>query len=254
MADEPIKPDKPTYDLEPETRGADPSQPAVPKARPASPVPGEPRPKIDKPGLLDDFDEDADFTLDPEVDKALGKPTLAQARAKEAEAAAADPARWLIQPGFPQFRSAAIIAAVLGITATVLSGVQAQYTGIWEAVYALYQILLHTGTGLLACLIAARLSERGFNQPELAAARIAIAVSTFYLLRTARFPIPGPIEEILLAAAGYLGALFLVFRLPRFETGILAGAHGGIWLLTQIGGEIAAQIHRVAASAPGVTE
>src|SRR5437868_2056112 len=68
------------YPIEP-TPGEAPAPPAAARpsdaeedAAPSTPAPsGRPKPRLLADRLLDDFEEDADFTADPELDKALGR-------------------------------------------------------------------------------------------------------------------------------------------------------------------------------------
>ena len=70
---------KDPYPLEPGSGDAPAPTPsdlddtAVGVPAPVPPDSGKPKPRLLADRLLDDFEEDADFTADPELDKALGK-------------------------------------------------------------------------------------------------------------------------------------------------------------------------------------
>ncbi|MCB9846663.1 MAG: hypothetical protein H6811_11845 [Phycisphaeraceae bacterium] len=165
--------------------------------------------------------------------KATGKPLPKKSR--EAEAVLGDPARWFVQPGFPGLRVALIAGGVLALAALLaaVSLAREHHTAIAAA--TLYETLLHTGTGLVAVIAAAWLTQRGFNEPGLAAARILVPVGAFEFVSHLDIPIPSRIDEFVLAAAAYFGLLWGVFRLPKYETAVLAGSHFLLWLLIQIG-------------------
>ncbi len=253
--------DKPTYELEPDDSGdagkptnpepgASPKPPdrppppapgkpeaesAIPKARPAAP-----RPKLDAPGLLDDFDEDADLESDPEVDEQLiaAGAKKRPPKVRTAESFAGDPDRWFVQPGFPGLRWSCALAGIAAVGALVSKAATAEQKALLSTLLLLHELILHTLTGVLACIIASRFSERGLNQPETAAARIGVAVGAFYLIFGLNISIPTRIDEFLLATCAYVGAIALCFRLPRRETGILACCHFGFWIFVQVGNEL----------------
>jgi len=99
----------------------------------------------------------------------------------------------------------------------------------------LYEGVVHTGTGVVGALVAARFAERRVNRVDLIAARMLVLVAIFLMVKNTNIPIPGRIEEPLLAAGVYYLGLLLVFRLPRFETGLIGGAHFCLWVLSMLG-------------------
>ena len=215
---------------------------AVPKARPAA---NAPKGRIDAPGVLSDFDEDADFDHDPEVEAQLASadPKARRKAARDREAALADPTKWWTQPGFPGFRAGVVMAGCFAIAGTVLAGVNASDAAIWRSLFMLYQIVLHVGTGMLAVLLAAVMSARRINEPMLAAARVAVAVGAFHLGYALNITLlPGKFEELVVGAMGYVLVLLLMFRLPRYELGVMAIAHASFWVLVEIGWVLVRQI------------
>lgn len=225
------RPQRDPYDIEPEPRAPEPA----PEGRPP---PGTPH--IDAEGLLEGFDEDADLTADPEVEEALhGRKPEKIDRTAEAEALA-HPERFLVQPGFPDAKVSLIAGGVLLVLAVILTAVRLQEREILGSLHWAYEIVLHTGSGLVAALAAAQALGRRLNSPELAFARMSVPVAGAYLVWTLRLPLEGLVEETLLAMLIYVLLLWTVFRLPRYETAVLAGCHFLIWLVLQIGNELAA--------------
>lgn len=213
---------------------------------PESPAPGEPR--IDGGSLLDDFDEDADFERDPEVDRALGLPVADATRPEshstprpkpkqvpEHDLFAAHPDRWVVRSTMPGLQLCLIIAAGLLLATLLMIGVQGGPHPWLRGAMAVYSTIFHTATGVLAALILCVLVERGFNHPELVAARMLVASAVFHLGLTLQVPIPGRVDEYLLAAGLYGLMVWSLFRLPRQETGLLCAAHLSLWVLVQIG-------------------
>ncbi|MBX3363182.1 MAG: hypothetical protein KF866_00325 [Phycisphaeraceae bacterium] len=243
--------EKSVYGIEPEDSGQQKGQGATP-AKPADAAPPEealPKAraagaKIDAPGLLDDFDEDADLEADPEVEAKLIEAGVKKPprRPRTAEAFAGDPKRWFVQPGFPGLRAGGAIAGVVAAGALISKAATAETAPLLSTLHLFHQLLLHTLTGVLACIITARLTERGLNRPETAAVRMGIAVSAFYLIFGLDISIPGRVDEFLLASAAYVGVLFLCFRLPRRETGVLACCHFGFWLFVIVGDLLANRV------------
>lgn len=213
----------------------------VPVARPAN----APKGRIDAPGVLSGFDEDADFGRDPEVQAALesADPKTRRKAARDREAALADPSKWWTQPGFPGLRLAAVTAGCLAVTGAVLAGVNAPDAPIWRALFLFYQNVLHVGTGMLAVLLAAVMSARRINEPLLAAARVGVAVGAFYIGYALNITLlPGKFEELVVGVMGYVLVLLLMFRLPRYELGVMAIAHASFWVLVEIGWVLIRQI------------
>jgi hypothetical protein len=210
-----------------------------------APAANAPKGRIDAPGVLSDFDEDADFDHDPEVEAQLASadPKARRKAARDREADLADPTKWWTQPGFPGFRAGVVMAGCFAIAGTVLAGVNASDAAIWRSLFMLYQIVLHVGTGMLAVLLAAVMSARRINEPMLAAARVAVAVGAFHMGYALNITLlPGKFEELVVGAMGYVLVLLLMFRLPRYELGVMAIAHASFWVLVEIGWVLVRQI------------
>lgn len=149
--------------------------------------------------------------------------------------------------GSPQVLATAAIFLSLG--ALIFSGVNAGGVGVWVTVgtvaLMLYNIALHTCTGVAAVAVAAKLSEQAFGRFELAAARMFLAVAMFHLVVSLRLPIhPGVAMALKWAAAMgvYYLAVMLLFRKDRAGTTLIALAHFVLWVLLQLGAELSAWV------------
>jgi hypothetical protein len=212
---------------------------------PESPSPGKPpktaggggKGKIEAESVLAGFEEDADFTADPEVERvAAGKP-------EQPVRVVADPPE-LIKPGLGGARVWGVVGAVLAVGALVATGVNAGDHHVARILLALYSVALHAGTGVVAVYVAAVLTERRVTRVELVAARMLTAVAAFSLVFHLRIdPFgesfkTGKLEETLLGAAVYLGVVAGLFRFQRFPFLYVVGSHFGLWLVVQLGMEL----------------
>ena len=237
MADEPE-----IYNVEPATPAGPPpsSTPAAGGSSMGSATPGKPgsvapNAKIEAGGLLDDFDEDADFS-----DPGTGSPKGVSKRLPPVEEAAS---AWppivtdaSVIPVLGSVRGLSIIGGAMLLMAVIVTAVATTSARpLIPPLIALYEGVVHTGTGVVAVLIAARFAERRVNRVELIAARMLVVVSIFLLIKNTNIPITGQIEEHVLAGGAYYLAVWGLFRLPRFETGLISGTHFCLWVLMLIG-------------------
>jgi len=207
------------------------------------------RGKIDKPGLLEDFDEDEDFDDDPEeqaerkplpkarladTDREPGRAPKVLADEDDAEGEAKKP---FVEPGIGSPYVWAIVAGVLTVAAAVAGGITTPGPRVAAVLLTIYNIAFHTGTGVAAVFVAARVLSRPFGQVELAAARMATAVASFALLANLNIALLGTSrwEELVLATIVYVGWVAALFRLWGRELGIVVCAHFGLWVLIGMG-------------------
>lgn len=198
--------------------------------------PGKPR--IDAPGLTDDFDEDADFESDPEVERVVrGIPV------EKTGPSGAEKVQSVFKPtGEPLCASAAwkvpgITGSAITILAAVLAGIYADHS-IWAFVLiTIYWAALHTATGLGALVLSAFLLGRRVGSFEGAAARVLLAVSLFLTVYSLKIPLTsGKLEEVILAAAAYFGGLIVAFRLAPRDAAVIGASHFGVVMLLWLGG------------------
>jgi hypothetical protein len=224
------------------------------------------------PPLLGDFDEDADFTKDPEVERTLGAKGRAEKTAAEKAAArararggaagagmlteteAAD-GEVFTRPGLGNLQVTGAIGLTLMVAAMVASGIAARSSVVANILVTGYLAVLHAGTGLAAVVIASHFAPKKVGRYELAAARMLVAVSAFLLMYSIPMRITSSkFEEIVCAALVYVLAIFLYFRQTARDTFILAAAHFGLWLIVWLGAILqVASSATTAAPAAGVT-
>ncbi|MEY3231076.1 MAG: hypothetical protein RL689_1165 [Planctomycetota bacterium] len=229
------QPPKPVAEPTPQA----PAEPAVYDVAPLEPPPPTSLPKgriveraskVGDAGLLDDFEEDADFSTDPEVERATG--TGPKVDPTPVDAAAAGPT--FIAPGGPAaLKAIAIATGVLTISAVIAAALTAPSRGrlaFPDAFLTLYLTLLHTATGVAAVLFGAAVRGERAGDVVLATARMGFAVATFQLIFHLNIPVTGRTDEVLLAILAYVGILLVHFRFDRERLVLVAGVHAAQWL------------------------
>ncbi len=219
-----LKPGENIYDLEP----------APPPVTPPAPV-SQPVSKLSDKGLTEDFPEDADFSHDPEVDKALkGDKGDKAAKSKDdtvdEDADAVPP---FIKPGMGDAKTIALVGLGLTIGAVIAAAVEATNGRFSAAVLALYFVVIHALTGFGALAAAAHLNDEPLGRMELGAARMLTAVAMFVLLMNLHVTSYALISPIF-AAVGYWITLTILFRISPGKLGSVAVLHVGfatiLWL------------------------
>jgi hypothetical protein len=216
-------------------------------------LPEIPKAKIVAPSVMEGIDEDEIYELEPDAAAASVRPPGASdvppLRADTPPGAAARPevapeSTDFVKAGVGGHKVWAVVGAVLLAGALVAVGVNSRRpaTQTTAAVFlTLYNVLLHTGTGVVAVWIASLLSEKRLGRFELAAARMFTAVAALALfvnLRVSLFtasPIEQSIWAAVLGAGAYVGAIAGLFRLWGPALGFVIGSHLGLWLLVQVG-------------------
>jgi hypothetical protein len=211
------KPDPTTYDLEP-----GPLPPPVPP-----PPPG----RLSDKGLTEDFPEDADFTHDPEVEKALKGDKAGPSKATVDEVA--EPVPPFTKPGMGDAKTIALVGAGLAIAAIIAATLDSTTGHFSAAVLTIYFIFIHTITGVGAVAAAAHLNDQPIGAIELAAGRMLAAVSMFMLLMNIHVTSYHFISPIF-AAVFYWLTLTVLFRIGSGKLLTVAILHAGfatfIWL------------------------
>lgn len=153
-----------------------------------------------------------------------------------------------VRPGGPSPKALAIAGAVLTVGAMVAAGIASPAGAGGLLVVALvllaaYNTIVHACTGTAAVALAAKLSGERFTLGELPLARMFVAYAAFELCRNIPVPIGVRLLEFVVAwglgVAAYLGAVWWLFRRDRDTTLLIAGCHAGIWLVLQVGLELA---------------
>ena len=151
--------------------------------------------------------------------------------------------------GLGGLRLATILAGVLVLLALIVGGVRAGDTDLSRLMLALGRALLSMATGgaigTLAVIAAARCVGTRVAEPELFALRMLAAAAAFSLLFAIGTPIPSRVDDWLLGVAGYAAVVWVLFRLPPKETGLVLLWHGGLigllWLQGWMTRELAAR-------------
>lgn len=217
-----------------------PSDPAA-KPRlfdiPLPPASGEPKGKIEAPKLLDGFEEDADFDKDPELERVITGKDKKPKTVEPVAVAMED----FVKPGLGGPKVWMVAGTVCLVVALVATGVNAENSTFVRVMLMLYNVLLHTGTGVVALFIAATLLKKRLGNFELAASRMFAAVAVFGMMFSFRF---APFSNqgvnstivLILASAAYGLLLATLFGLWKKEPlGYVVGSHFGLWLIVAVG-------------------
>ncbi len=230
---------------------------SMPKARPApAPLPldlvDEDCPRCHKPLAHEavmcvncGYDLKANVVREPEI--GVASPVAAPAGVRE-----------FVTPGRGSAQVLATCAVFMSIAAMIVAGVNAGQWGAWVVLgtvgLTLYNIALHTCTGVVAVIVAAKLSEERFSRLELAAARMFLAVSLFYTISALQIPIPVVVLARLLSWGGAIGvyflAVWLLFKKDRFGATLIALSHFAMWVLLEMGIHLAAWVAAGMTAAP----
>lgn len=206
----------------------------APASKPVAPAPGATDSQLG-PKLLDAFDDDADFSKDPEVEAAdKGKPSKAEVMPPP------EPLDVFVTPALGPAKLWLIFGGVLLLGATIASSVHASRSFL-SAILTIYNGLLHTATGVGAIVVAATLARKQIGAWDLGAARMLAAVAAFLLIFNLNIQLvgDGKWEETILAALAYLGVVGLTFRQTREVHLTLVISHFFLWLVIQLGSQLA---------------
>jgi hypothetical protein len=217
------------YDLAPLEPVAAATPPRIPTGRPVG--------AIAKPGLLSDFDEDADFDKDPELERATkGAPQPTPGRAATAEPATPGPNdldQRIVVPGRGTVKTILIVGAAVAFAAAIAAAINAapERNRFFVALSMLFDIALHTVTGVGAIGLAAAMLGKLLRSTELAGARMLVATSLFALGFQLDFQSPAHTLGLGLAAGTYFLAVWLLFKLKAQQTVVVAAFHFALWIL-----------------------
>lgn len=205
--------------------------------------------RLDAPRLLDDVDDDADLTHDPEVEAAL-RPSLASrfGKALSFEPAPGDHRPVFVKTGLGSARVWGVAGGVLAVAAVVAAIVTAPSAKAWHGIYTLYSVILHTGTGVLAVTAAAALHGERLAYLPLAAARVLAAVAAALLVYNLRLNlIDGTrFDESLFAVIAYLLVIMVTFRLWGTKLLAILACHFLLWMAFVVGSEVRGRIQPAA--------
>lgn len=202
------------------------------------------RGKVGDSGLLDDFDEDADFSVDPQVEEALFGGVKSGRGGKKDWNAVGQEGEKLQGPAFVKdgFGTAEQLGWAAGgvlLAAIITTCLTADSRGrVWfaDGIVTAYGTLLHTVTGVLAVFIGSYVAQRPLGNLVLAAARMGLAVCVLQLIFHLNIPPAGRFDETFLAIAGYCGVLWGLFRFKRDELLVVVCAHASMWMALWLSG------------------
>ncbi len=144
----------------------------------------------------------------------------------------------IIKPGMPGANTLIIAGAMLTLAAATFTGYHAPNHAVARVLSTLYDIAVHSGTGVVALLIASIFTERKFNDIKLGAARMFFMVALLHAIVSTSVPIPTKIDEWILGLLAYVLMLWGLFRLPRHDLSIIGITHAGLYLIVKLGAEL----------------
>lgn len=208
---------------------------------------GEPPYEVERPSLLEGFDEDEDFDKPPKVERKPELPRRVKPMPWEA-GEAKGPREDLLRPRLGGWRLWVGIAGAMVVAAAVLTGIRLGSSGFWPAVagvtLVLYNTLIHSVTGTAALYATAWTGSRRIASVETAAARMGAAVAALLLVQSVDVGLfSSRIEEFILGAVAYIAVVFAALRLDRTMLLILSGTHAGLWTILYFGQMLARSVH-----------
>lgn len=140
-----------------------------------------------------------------------------------------------VKEGWGSAQTIALLGVGVLLSAVVAVAVTAKSGWFPLIVLTLYHVILHTLTGLLAVIFAAWLSSKPLGKPELAAARMFIAVCLAQLVMNLNLP---PWAGAPAALAAYALTTAGLFRLPLNAWLAMLAAHAGLWFFFYAGAQV----------------
>ncbi len=168
--------------------------------------------------------------------------TISGAEAMHAEAAKEDaqPISPDSKPGLNVLLGIGGVAAVCALV--VIAAGAPVGAGLWiisgRVLLGIYDVAIHTGTGVVAVVLAGLLLKKPVGRLDLAAGRMLVAFSVFLLVSKIQ---PGALGwfglllMMLMGAAAYWVTLLLLFRRNVQETHTIACAHAGLYIVVWLG-------------------
>ncbi|CAG1009636.1 hypothetical protein PHYC_03728 [Phycisphaerales bacterium] len=209
------------------------------------PPPEPPKPKIGKEGLLEGFDEDADFERDPEVEKALkGEPKIERPPPDDEPQA---PREEFVSPGRGEPEVVGGIGGLIAILALIIAAATSPKDHLAVGFNNLFFTIVHTVAGIGAIAAGAHLQGCSLGHWSLTLARVLLAVGVFQLvngIQVSSYPVASRFLLVPAAAGAYLIAMHALFRWPRQRLFVVAACHMllsfGAWFLFSLYAWIAA--------------
>lgn len=221
----------------------------VPTARPASAASkaggsaarGEPRGQLKAPGLISDFDEDADFSKDPELEARVKGASGAKGVGAVGSGATVLPGIPgvdgvpMVRDGIGHIKWWAIAGGVAALAAAITAAITTKGQWYSAGLATIFATAFHSGTGLAALAIAGYFLERPLGKLDEAAARMLVAVGAFAIFFHIDTTVMARMDETALAMGAYLGVVLGLFRVHGGEALLLGVTHGVLWGLIALG-------------------
>jgi hypothetical protein len=167
----------------------------------------------------------------------------------------------LCTPAFPGPKVLVVFGLILLACAMAWAGANAYEASRQQTIVALaagagagFEGALHTGTGVLAIVLAAAFLRRPVGRLDLAAPRVLLCFAVMLLILQVRVPIQflGPIITWGLALLAYWAGVLLLFRRTVDETNVIVAIHIGLFALLRAGMALSAYVSAATAAAPAI--
>jgi len=199
-------------------------QPAQPRATPREPTPG----KLADAGLTDDFPEDTDFDVDPEVERALkGEPApgASSSDSIDEDLEARRKHRLVKSQGDPKITAS--IGGGIALVAMIVAAYRNTDHWFYASLLSVYMTALNTITGVAAISVVAHFENCRLGKVHHAAARMLIAVATASAILS--MGVSG--YNVITAPLGivaYLGVLAMLFHWSPVRVIRVAAVHAAM--------------------------
>ena len=242
---------KGAYDLEPEDESGDTgSIEAEPSAEASSESPSDPEPTagdvseaIPMEPLLDAFDDDEDLESDSEVEDIQSGKKAKRAATKETGTSDNESGNesngraTLVKDSWDPPRVMFITGGILTLAAIVVTAIYTPDHRILAPLLVLYKIGVHTGTGVVAVIVASMLLHMKTGRLDKAASRVFVAVAAFMLVINFSLDI-GRLSssvQILLSSFVYMILIAWLFRFRRDRLMVVTIAHLALVVIIKVG-------------------
>lgn len=183
------------------------------------------------------------------------------------DAAASTDSGVISEPAFPGPRVLVIVGVTLSLIAMILAATQpgpvAGEGASWvlragRVLVTLFDIAVHTGTGMVAVLLAAMFLGRRVGGVELAAARMLVAVSACVCVMSMPVDRGASLAAVvlglraILALGAYWLLLLALFRRSVADTNVLAAFHVAVYLVMVLGTALHSGVQAASAAGAGV--
>ncbi|MBX3357387.1 MAG: hypothetical protein KF745_03065 [Phycisphaeraceae bacterium] len=168
---------------------------------------------------------------------------------KQAEEYQPDEPQPFVVPTWGSPKALLILGSVFFLAAMITAGVNVPagksfWLIVGSVLLVIYEVLVHTGTGVVAVAVSARICEQKFGNFELAVSRVFAAFSAFELAfqLSLRIPAVGVWAAFVIGPAAYWVLIWALFRKSRTITTLIVLCHVVLWLIIQLGMQLSAMV------------